>query len=68
MGRVEGAGDAEVGHLHRAGRVHQNVAGLHITVHHVGCMCEAECASNIERNVGGTLGQDDAIGAENVGQ
>ena len=56
-GGAGGAGDAEVGELHRAARVHEDVAGLDVPVHEPGLVGGAErrrrLADDLERLVGG---------------
>jgi hypothetical protein len=66
--RVRRTRDAEVGDLDPAGAVEQNVAGLHVAVHHAVTMGERERAGDVGPDVGRPLGEERALAADDVAQ
>ena len=64
----DGPGDAEVGHLHLAGRRDEDVAGLHVAVHDAVAVGEAEGGGDVGADVGGAVGVQRALGAEDLRQ
>ena len=64
----DGRGYTEVGHLHLAVAGDENVAGLDITVDEAVAVGEPEGGGDIGRYVGGPVGMERAVGADDLGQ
>jgi hypothetical protein len=65
---VEGAGDAEVGDLHRAGRADEDVRRLDVAVDETSGVGEAEGGGDLAGDLRRLLRREVAVGAQDVGQ
>jgi hypothetical protein len=65
---VQGAGDAEVRHLHDPAGRDQDVAGLDVAVHDAVAVCEPQRGGDIGGHIGRPFRLQAAFGAEDVGQ
>ena len=66
-GGNQGGGDPEVGHLHRAVVVHQDVAELHIAMHEPGLVGSAQRVGHVGTDLRGPVGVQRAGRAQHVG-
>ena len=67
-GGGDGPGDAEVGHLHEAVLVDEDVARLHVAVDHAVAVGEAQGGGHVGADVGGPVGVERPVGAEDLGE
>ncbi len=61
-------GDAEVGHLDLPAGRDQDVARLDVAVDHPALMGEAERGGHVGRDLGGAIGQDRALAADDLSE